>query len=295
MANCSRESRRCFWGLTVVEGKVPVTVLIPCFNCAASIRRALASVLSQTVCPSEFILIDDASSDATGAILQEFADAHPGWVSLLRFQQNQGVASARNAGWRVARHHHIAFLDADDVWHPRKIEVQYAYMQAHPEVVLCSHGHRVIGHPDTRADWSLASFAGRRIGRWSLLWANRFITPSVMLRRDIEQRFVEGQRYMEDRLLWLEIVCDGGRVDMLEADLAATYKMPYGASGLSSNLWGMTLSDMANYRHLRSSHQLSWLVCQLLVALALLKYFRRLVKVAYWQVRAGGRDAGRQA
>ncbi len=295
MVNCSRESRRCFWGLIVVEGSVPVTVVIPCFNCAASIRRALASVLSQTVCPSEVILIDDASTDATGAILQELADAHTGWISLLRFQQNQGVASARNAGWQAASHRHIAFLDADDVWHPRKIEVQYAYMRSHPEVVLSSHGHRVMGHPDARADWHLAPLAGRRISRCSLLWANRFITPSVMLRRDIEHRFVEGQRYMEDRLLWLEIVCDGGCLDHLETDLAATYKMPYGAGGLSSNLWGMTLADMANYRHLRASHKLSWLVCQLLVTLALLKYFRRLVKVAYWQVRTGGRDPCRQA
>lgn len=279
----------------MAEGKVPVTVLIPCFNCAASIRRTLGSVLSQTACPTEVILIDDASSDTTGQILREMADAYPGWIKLLRFQRNQGVASARNAGWDCATQPYIAFLDADDVWHPRKLELQLAYMQVHPEVDLCSHRHRVLLDADAKPDWVVPPFAGSRISRWSLFWANRFITPSVMLRRDIRQRFAEGQRYMEDRLLWLEIVCEGGRIDRLETNLAATYKMPYGSSGLSSNLWEMTKSDMANYRQLRAKDKVSWLLAHLLELFALLKYLRRLANVAYWQVRSGQKSAGRRA
>ena len=100
---------------------------------------------------------------------------------------------------------------------------------------------------------------------------------------------------MEDRLLWLEIVCEGGRLDRLEIDLAATYKMPYGVDGLSSNLWEMTRADMANYRHLRLNHKLSWLVCQLLEALALMKFMRRLLKALYWRAQANQHGTGRQA
>jgi len=272
--------------MNLLEGKVPVTVLIPCFNSASSIGRAVSSVAAQTGLPAELILIDDASSDTTWVTLQELEQTYPGWIKLLRFEQNQGVASARNAGWQSATQPYIAFLDADDVWHPGKLKLQLAYMQGYPEVDLCCHRHRVLLDSGAKPDWVLPPLAVTRISRRSLLTANRFITPSVMIRRDIRQRFAEGQRYMEDRLLWMEIVCDGGRIDRLEIELAATYKMPYGASGLSSNLLEMTLADMSNYRRLRVSHKLSWLMCQLLQLFALFKFARRLVKVAFWQVRA---------
>lgn len=244
------------------------------------------SVAEQTVLPAEVILVDDASDEGTLRVLRELADAYPVWVKLLGFEENRGAASARNAGWELATQPYIAFLDADDAWHPKKIEIQYAYMKTHPDVVLCGHRHRVLMGMDARADWVLGKWAARSIKKWHLLLANQFITPSVMLGRDIPQRFSQGQRFMEDRLLWLEIVCDGAPVAMLEVELAATYKMPYGAAGLSSNLWQMTRSDLDNYRLLHASGRISLVSMYALMIFSWLKSLRRIGFVTIWRIRA---------
>ena len=91
---------------------------------------------------------------------------------------------------------------------------------------------------------------------------------------------------MEDRLLWLEIVCDGGRIDKLDVDLAATYKKPYGAEGLSSDLWEMTKADVSNYRFLQARGSLSRLAALALMIFSLLKFLRRLVKVVLWRIQS---------
>ena len=71
-----------------------------------------------------------------------------------------------------------------------------------------------------------------------------------MIRRDIEQRFTEKQRYMEDHMLWLKIIYSGGYVVKLSPELAAIYKRPFGVTGLSAQFWSMERSDLGNYRRL---------------------------------------------
>lgn len=269
----------------------PVSVVIPCFNCGLTIKRAVVSVALQSQLPAEVILVDDASDQDTLRVLRELADAYPGWVSVLRLEENRGAASARNAGWALATQPHLAFLDADDAWHPKKIEIQYAYMRDHPDTVLSGHRHRVLAGRDARPDWSLGKWSLKSVKKWSFLLANQFITPSAMLRSDIPHRFSEGRRYMEDRLLWLEIVCDGGQVAMLEVDLAAIYKMPYGAAGLSANLWQMTRADVDNYRLLHATGRLSLLSTYALMIFSLLKSLRRLGLLLTWRIRGNPIEA----
>lgn len=265
-------------------GCVPVSVVIPCYACAATIERALASVLAQTKMPAEVIMIDDASPDDSLEKLSELASAYPGWVKLLRLETNQGVASARNAGWAMATQPYIAFLDADDAWHPEKLAIQYTHMSAIHDLVLCGHGHRVLQQAGIKPDWGLGNLRAKPIHKWSLLLRNQFITPSVMVRREIPHRFAEGRRFMEDRLLWLEVVCSGDRVELLNLELAATYKLPYGARGLSSNLWEMTKADVSNYRILQDRGHLSAAVSLVFQLFSLLKLARRLAKVAVWRL-----------
>ena len=106
---------------------VLVSVIIPAFNAEADIGEALQSVLVQTHQSIEVIVVDDGSSDDTGAIVEKFVrmDAR---VQLMR-QCNLGVGAARNAGIRKARGKYIAPLDADDLWFPEKLEEQVARME----------------------------------------------------------------------------------------------------------------------------------------------------------------------
>lgn len=100
---------------------VSVTVVIPTYNRANLLRRAVDSVVAQTFRDLELIIVDDGSSDGTGEAVQAFRDPR---VVFLRHSTNRGAPAARNTGIRHARGRYVAFLDADDEWLPRKLEVQ---------------------------------------------------------------------------------------------------------------------------------------------------------------------------
>ena len=112
-----------------------VSVIVPAYNAARYIRQALESVCTQTYRDIEVIVVDDGSRDETPAIVEEFATSDPRVRLLL--QNNAGVGAARNMGLRQAQGVYIAPIDADDIWHPGKLEAQVACMEAHgPETGL---------------------------------------------------------------------------------------------------------------------------------------------------------------
>ncbi|GAB4214405.1 MAG: hypothetical protein Fur007_10520 [Rhodoferax sp.] len=254
-----------------------VSVIIPCYRCAGTIERALASVWAQTLPPAEVILVDDASGDGTRALLQTLPERYPpGWLRLVLLDTNQGAASARNAGWAAATQPYVAFLDADDAWHLRKLEIQYPFMAANPDVVLCGHGARML-RPGVLPYWLVRPERAEPVRRWALLMSNRFVTPSGMMRRDSPHRFIAGQRYMEDHMLWLTVLFAGERVMKIPTPLAAIYKDPFGVTGLSARIWRMERSDLGNYRRLYESGLLGVWPYSALVGFSLLKFARRLV------------------
>jgi glycosyltransferase involved in cell wall biosynthesis len=101
-----------------------VSVVIPTYNRAHSIARAIDSVLAQTFPNIELIVVDDGSHDETAAVLARYGDR----ICLIR-QENRGVSSARNRGIRAAHGNWIAFLDSDDEWRPTKIALQVACLE----------------------------------------------------------------------------------------------------------------------------------------------------------------------
>lgn len=113
----------------------PISVIIPTYNHARFLAAAIDSALSQTLKPSEVIVVDDGSTDETSSVLEAFEDK----VRVIR-QKNQGVATARNRGAEVAAGDYFAFLDADDVWLPRKLEMQLSRFQAEPGLGLVHCG-----------------------------------------------------------------------------------------------------------------------------------------------------------
>ncbi|HET7766018.1 MAG TPA: glycosyltransferase family A protein [Burkholderiales bacterium] len=257
------------------SNRAPVSTVIPCFRCASTIRRAISSVAAQSFRPAELILVDDGSKDGT---LQELRDLRRAfgddWIKIVVLPENLGPASARNAGWDAATRKYVAFLDADDAWHPRKIEIQHAFMEAHPDVALSGHAHQWIADGeaiDTRAVVADYDIVSRR----ELLLANRFITPSAMLRRNLPYRFQAGRRYLEDHLLWLEIASAGLRVARLAATLAFTFKAPLGESGLSANTWAMRKAELSAFWHLHETGHLGLLSTIGLCVYSLAKHMRR--------------------
>ncbi|HKW38412.1 MAG TPA: glycosyltransferase family 2 protein [Burkholderiales bacterium] len=260
---------------------LPVTVIVPCYRCAATVRRAVASIAGQVSQPAQIVLVDDGSRDGTLDVLRDLQRSYgKGRVDVVALGENHGAASARNAGWKAASGEFLAFLDADDAWHPRKLEIQYAFMRSHPDISLCGHAHARIadGAPLNRP---LTDSGYRMVSLAQLLVSNRFITPSVMVRRDVTHRFLEGARHMEDHLLWLEIAAGGARVTRLNETLAFIYKRPFGASGLSAHLVGMEKAELRNYRLLRERGMIGATAMWILQGYSLAKFARRLLIAAF--------------
>ncbi|MBN2707167.1 MAG: glycosyltransferase family 2 protein, partial [Deltaproteobacteria bacterium] len=110
-----------------------VSVVIPTFNRAQPLLRAVASVLDQTYPRLQIIVVDDASTDASAALLTKCFGNR---IELLRLPRNRGVSHARNRGITFSRGDFIALLDSDDLWAPEKIERQLAFMRENPEFLL---------------------------------------------------------------------------------------------------------------------------------------------------------------
>lgn len=98
-----------------------ISVIIPTYNRKNTVTRAIDSVLAQTIRDIECIVIDDASADGTHEVLQAYDDNR---LTFIRHESNQGGSAARNTGIDASNGALIAFLDSDDTWKPRKLEIQ---------------------------------------------------------------------------------------------------------------------------------------------------------------------------
>lgn len=110
-----------------------VSVIIPAFNAEKTLRRAIDSAFAQSYSNLEVVVVNDGSRDRTASIVASY-----GSRIVASDQPNSGAAAARNRGAQLATGEFLAFLDADDLWHPRKLELQTAVFRAHPEIALCS-------------------------------------------------------------------------------------------------------------------------------------------------------------
>ena len=265
----------------IPRSHLPVSVIVPCYRCKGTIRRAIASVARQTTVPAEVILIDDASGDGTLELLMDLRrELGETWVKVIALERNSGAASARNAGWAAASERYIALLDADDAWHPRKLEIQCEFMEAHPEVSVCGHAYRRLNEGESGGERALDPPGFEAVSFGMLLLSNRFVTPSAMIRRDVPFRFVEVRRYMEDHLLWLEIASSGRRLAYLTQALVFTYKAGIGASGLSARTWEMRKAELANLWRLRRLGKINLVAAVALSAYSLAKHCVRTTLIA---------------
>ena len=115
-----------------------VSAIIIFLNGEEFLAEAIASVLAQSYQPIELLLVDDGSDDRASGMALEFVRRHPQTIRYLEHpsHENRGMSASRNLGVRHAQGMYVAFLDADEVWLPNKIEEQIAILVEHPEVAL---------------------------------------------------------------------------------------------------------------------------------------------------------------
>jgi glycosyltransferase involved in cell wall biosynthesis len=128
---------------------VKISVVIPVYNCAATIRATLNSVLRQTLSPCEIIVLDDGSTDQTASILRSYEPE----ITVIP-GKHEGTASARNTLCLNAKGDLVAFLDHDDLWHSKYLETRSRAFEAHPEAVAFFSGHLNFVGRETEYEWT---------------------------------------------------------------------------------------------------------------------------------------------
>jgi glycosyltransferase involved in cell wall biosynthesis len=181
-----------------------VSVIIPTRNRAPLLARALDSVFSQEGLGDQFdleaIVVDDGSTDATAAVVREYAQ-----VRYLRLSTPRGPSAARNAGIKASRGAYICFLDDDDVWLPGRLKLQISVLERHPEAGAV---YSQVFHTLTGTAYPQSS---RAVSGWifdTLLSGNLFAVHSVLIRREALERtgyFDETLSTYEDWDLWLRL------------------------------------------------------------------------------------------
>lgn len=231
------------------DAKPRVSVIIPAYNAAWCIRRAVDSVLAQEYRDFELIVVDDGSHDTTAEILADYGVA----VQIVR-QPNGGLSRARNTGIAYAKGVYVAFLDADDWWLPRKLVRQVAQMEGHPELLFCSTTTTVLTPEGQRLpDWRCKPGEGSALA--CIFQANAHVAGSgsgVLARREVFTRaggFDESLRSLEDIDMWMRLAALGGYA-CIDEPLTVIEKRTDSMSGNRAVMRESAITVMKKNRHL---------------------------------------------
>jgi glycosyltransferase involved in cell wall biosynthesis len=185
-----------------------ISCIVPVFNGERYLAETLESILKQTYGPLEIIVADDGSTDGTPAVVARYRER----VTYL-WQPNAGETAARNLGLCAARGDFVAFLDADDLWHPDKLARQVARFQERPDLDLCFTRFQNFWIPE------LAEEARHHQARAFSLPSSAYSICTLLARRAAFRRFgrfVDDGRRGPQNLIWLFHAAEqGARIAML--------------------------------------------------------------------------------
>jgi len=154
-----------------------ISIVMPVYNAAPFLKAAVDSLLVQSFCDFELIVVDDASTDASLEILFSYDDSR---LIILKNMTNLGNYPSRNKGMSVAKGKYICVMDADDIAMPERLEIQYRFLETHPDILACGSAYRIIGEEGIHT-----SIQDYESIRKALLINNCFLHPSVCFRADV--------------------------------------------------------------------------------------------------------------
>jgi hypothetical protein len=202
-----------------------VSVLLAVHNDARFLPATLASLFGQTMTDFELVTVDDASTDATAALLRGIDDPR---LRYLRNERNLGQVPSLNRGLADCRGEFVARIDGDDVCEPDRFREQLAYLEARPALIGCATWTTEID-PDDHVIGAQEPPDDAEHVRWSLCHTNRLYHPSMMLRR---AALVEASGYderfpaSEDYELWTRLIAGGARIGVVPRRLLRYRRRP---------------------------------------------------------------------
>jgi glycosyltransferase involved in cell wall biosynthesis len=251
-----------------------VSVIIPTYNYGRFIDESLKSVFDQTFQDFEIIVIDDGSSDDTAQRLESYG-------SRIRYfrQQQKGPAAARNLGIRESKGEYIAFLDADDLWYPTKLEKQLKLFGTNPRLGMVLTDNSLFDDNGIYKDYVNKKgylFTGDVVS--NIFLRSGVVTPTVMVRRRVFEKvgmFEENLYIAEDDNMWIRIAIEY-EVDIVDESLAQIRDHRFRTMRVSDKL---DLSVENNIKLLTTKYGAA--VADKIRPLAVRKYFQLYFDKAY--------------
>ena len=208
-----------------------VSIVVPVYNAANYIEKTIEMVCRQTYKDWELILVDDASRDESAQVIENYIKNQGKRIRLIRKKVNQGAAEARNTGIDASSGRFIAFLDADDVWDPEKLEKQVAYMER-TGAAFCFHAYE-FGDENANPTGKIVHVPEKLKYKQALSRTIIFTTTVMFDTEKIDMEIIHMPNVpSEDTATWWRILKSGYEAYGLDENLAI-YRRP--ARSLSSN------------------------------------------------------------
>lgn len=172
-----------------------ISVVMPAYNAEKYVAEAINSILSQTFNDFEFIIINDASTDSTKEIIESFNDSR---IRLIDNEQNQGVAKSLNIGIAATKGKYIARMDADDIALPERFQIQFDFMERHPDIDICGSWIETFG--DNQCIIKVPEQHNEI--KDELFFSCSMLHPTVIFKRDLDLQYSSDFPRAEDYDLW---------------------------------------------------------------------------------------------
>ncbi len=192
-----------------------ISIITPAYNAAPYINETIQSVISQTYQNWELLIADDCSPDETREVVKRWCDLD-GRINLICQNKNGGPAAARNAALEKAKGRWVAFLDSDDIWMPRKLELQLKFHTKKKAKISYTECRRIsedgnkVGH---------LIKVPSKLNYFQLLKNTAIVTSTVLIDREKTGQFIMRNTYYDDFVCWLELLKSGGQAVGLHQDL----------------------------------------------------------------------------
>lgn len=180
-----------------------ISVILPVYNCENYISKAIYSILKQTFSDFEFIIVDDASTDQTYNVLSAYKNKDSR-IRIIKNDRNLKIAHSLNKGLHISRSNLIARMDADDWSYPERLERQYLYMKAHPDITVCGTN---VEEYETGKKWQVVTDSDQISAE--LLFKSCLYHPTVMFNKysilNITGGYHDDMPPIEDYDLWAKL------------------------------------------------------------------------------------------
>ena len=250
-----------------------VSIITPSFNSEKYISKTIESVQAQTYSDWEMIIVDDCSTDSTCAIVEKFSSADKR-IRLLKQEENAGAGAARTRAMRESTGRFIAYLDADDIWKPQKLEKQVNYMREKDCGFSCT-SYEVIDDEGNRLNKNIHMLP--KVDYVGFLTNNLLQTVGIMVDTEKVDRsllVMPDLRRRQDAATWLQILKAGHMCYGID-EILAEYRRA--KNSLSSNKIKAVRGVWSLYRDIE--HLSLPFSCYCFVRYAVLAVWKRIYKI----------------